>query len=1005
MGKQVVYPLGDYYSLPYSDSTCVKMKRYLETYQDKIYSPSDATDLTPEEVNQLNYLTLSIEAFYAQKNKFHTKRKDLIPLIMDFDGAKKLKRQRLKSFLTTHNSKLIETPEWWNDTKSIFLEDIGEVYNYNYCMFWSAPDEQDYLLSQLPVNVDEEMKQDFIAFINDKISRCEDFQEIKSEEILFRVSSSKALYKGQSVPHYSEKSNRMTFSSKRKPGKRVLITTGPGSGRDAILNEIDDLNTIQLINENVRSFLEENYSRFLLLGNAERAKNKYFKRCSKSKGFYCRDIKKEGITKPKWILKELLKALHNRYSENMAFHFPEFFDGPWFEGDKGHRGHGLGMANELTTLMQIMLFLYTNKVLGDEGEYVIATKAFFLNDDAVVFFDEEEQEWGDPLETFVDIDFHVCQSLGVMAQKDKSFISKDCCVFCEMYYSRKYRTMNDKESYFLRELSIILRSGSILEAKFLLGNMKGSLSQIENMLLSAYSRLGYEFSHKEVNWPISVGGCRPTKLRGTDLALLTIEEEKNLKPIFNAYLANKHRRLWKYDKLIKNFVPPILKFYPSLRNQDETLLEKMGICSDFQYSCMFFRPTKERKFHRSIEKLGRKREKVFKEQINPPSQEDFYTMICTESLSNMKVPDRFIERYIDVEIFIFKNFKDPYTIKNPITSFLNFIGLKKEDDIPKTTWGLFNTDASLLNEKSVFARSRTLNTLSLIDRFEEDIETDFLVFPKNKEDIPIFMEAYPKPFLTSELIVNGNKLPIPKQKFWNKDLWRRREVYGRYLEKHHIILAQTYTWRELKYIIEFERREPDFEYSVDFWHEVFRTLKQKQLEQEKGNIKYSSSSSDNDDDNPFKDLIPVYKPGDVLILLSDLDKKLGSKSSESEESEPEKEEENVPKNIFLIESGELPDGDISVYASKGWVEWLVQQDELSIEEYTELDEDLKFACTDMLMFKRKISTTSNIMEEHNKDLHSMLESSKKWSWISLYFYNYIHTTEEDEPQNDYDLFS
>jgi hypothetical protein len=1005
--KQVAYTLGDYYPIPHSEESEIRIKRYLEKHRDVPYLPYETIDLSPVELNQLNYIILSLDGFYAQKNKMHVKREHLIPLIMSKDGCKKLKRERLKSFLTTHNSSLIEEPDWWKETPSRFIEDIGEVYNYSYCMFWEAEDEQDYLLSQLPVQTSE-LREKFIKFINGVIGRFDDFEEIKQDEILFKVSSSKALNsRNESVPNFSIKNSHMSFSEKRSFGKRVLITTAPGQGRDAIINKIEDLNTIQLINENIRMCLEENFPNFILTGNVENSKRRFFKRCRKSLGFYCRDIKKEGITKPKWIIKEILKALHNRFPENVGFHYTDFYDGPWFEGDKGDRGHGLGMANELTTLMQILIYLFTNKVIGKEGEYVSSEKAFFLNDDAVIFFKTDDQE---AIDTFADYDFYVCNELGIMAQKDKSFTSRTCCVFCEMYYSKIYRTMNDKESYILREQNVILRSGSLLEAKFLLGNMKGSLDTIENLLKKVFSKLGYEFSKRELNWPLLFGGMRPTKLRGTDFALLEIGNEKSLKTLWNAYNANLVKRLWKFDKLVKNFKHPILMFYPSLLKEEPILLQKLGITNDFELSCMFFRPTKERKFHSSIEKLRRKRAKIFEINEDPPLEEDFYSHIVSKSFNNMALPEKYIERYIPVKQFIIKNFKDPYKIKNPITAYLNHLGLRKEKEIPSTDWGLFSTDASLLTEKSVFARNRTLNTLSLIDRFEEDIDIQILVFPENKQDIADFMEAYPKPFLTNELIKNGNKLPIPKKNFWNPELTRRRSVFGKYLEYHHIVLAQRHSWLELAFITKFEQNNSDEDFDINFWDEVFDKVTQKRQKEESRSKSSSSSSYNSDDDSPFGKKLATIDPAEMKLIISDLlfkqepVKEEILKSSESSSSIEEEEVDPQKDNPFLIKNGPLKEGDLTEYGSIGWVQWLVQQDPITIENYMAEDPDLDWTCSEMLKFKVGIQSTSNIMEEHNEVLKRLLDSSRKWSWISQYFYEWIHTEDAEDEDLEIDLF-
>jgi len=1002
--KGTSFLLGDYFPIPYNDDVRIRITKYLEYDRLVPYLPYETPDLNPIELNHLNYLLLSLDAFFSQANKFHTDKNKLVYTIMDWDGPKALKRKRIKSFLQSNKSKLIEEPTWWKDTESIYIDDIGEIFNYNYAMFWEARDEHDYLISQQPLNLDSEIVKEFENLVNEIIDQSEDFEYIRREEILLRTSSSKTLYNGKSVPNYSVKEKCMSFSSRRSPGKRVLITTGPGQGRDAILNTVEDLNTIQFINENIRVFLEKNFRSFLLLGNAEKNKNKFFKTCSRNQVFYARDIKKEGITKPKYICKIILEALRKRFPDCEAFGFSSFYDGPWFDGDKGHRGHGLGMANELTTLMQILLYVFTNRKLGEEGSYIGSSKGYFLNDDAIIFFKEDDES----IEDFVDMDFYLCECLGIMAQKDKSFLSKHCCVFCEMYYARVSRSINRKESYELRESSILLRSSSILEAKFLLGNLKGSLDQIENILRKVYAKLGYEFSPKEIQWPLTVGGLRPMKLRGTDFSLKYIFEEFNsLGTIFRAYTANKNRKLWSYNKLIKDYKAPILSLYPQLLNCDPEILAKLNLGSNFDLACLFFRPSKEHKFHSSIRKLEEKRQKIFSETPSSIEESQFVELYSTNCNSNTWIPEKYIERYIPVKFFTMKNFKDPYSIRNPISCLLNFLEIKLDTNLPKTRWGLYQSDSSLLFEKSVFARSRTLNTLSLIDRFEEDIDIDLLVFPEKPEDIEDFMVSYPKPFLTSELVKNGNKLPIPKEKFRNKQLECRKEVYGVYLQYYHIILSQTYAWRVIRNIIIFEQLNKFDGYNLDFWQKV---LEKEQLLKSKKEIdELSSSNSSDNDDDPFSfklDLKPFKMEINSLLGIEEPPIIPEVELSITEQIEKEMRERDS-KNPFYIMNGELPDGDISVYGSKEWVKWLVRQDASIIDEYGQSDEYLDFAADAVVRFKRQamLSSMSNLITI--KEEREALDRALKKSWLAVYFGEYLQEPEEEIEinYNVDDLFS
>lgn len=55
-----------------------------------------------------------------------------------------------------------------------------------------------------------------------------------------------------------------------------------------------------------------------------------------------RDFKKEGLTKPRILLKLMLQGLKERFPECKAFEYPEFFDTFEIDNLEGDtiRGHG-----------------------------------------------------------------------------------------------------------------------------------------------------------------------------------------------------------------------------------------------------------------------------------------------------------------------------------------------------------------------------------------------------------------------------------------------------------------------------------------------------------------------------------------------------------------------------------------------------------------------------------------------------------------------------------------
>jgi len=161
----------------------------------------------------------------------------------------------------------------------------------------------------------------------------------------------------------------------------------------------------------------------------------------------CRDFKKEGMTKPRQLLRDCLEVLKKRYPNCEAFEYPDFYDEFPVEKDgKVYypcRGHGLGMANSLTTLIQIIV----QYMVYEEVESEIQLNFITHNDDIVIRIDGDESD----LEEYWSADSNVTESLGMIRNNKKSFWSKTGFVFIERYRSSHSLTLDKKESYRRRE--------------------------------------------------------------------------------------------------------------------------------------------------------------------------------------------------------------------------------------------------------------------------------------------------------------------------------------------------------------------------------------------------------------------------------------------------------------------------------------------------------------------------------------------------------------------------
>jgi hypothetical protein len=149
----------------------------------------------------------------------------------------------------------------------------------------------------------------------------------------------------------------------------------------------------------------------------------------------------------------MLEELHLRFPKADAFSCPWFFDTWKFELDgieyNTKRGHGLGMANALTTLMQIIIEeMNSSRMENDTG----LVNSFYNNDDAASVFKDEEDA-----RRYQIIDDNTCTSLGLAYKPKSTFFCRQHLVFCENYVSVD-EGINNKNTFAYMSLGILMKA-------------------------------------------------------------------------------------------------------------------------------------------------------------------------------------------------------------------------------------------------------------------------------------------------------------------------------------------------------------------------------------------------------------------------------------------------------------------------------------------------------------------------------------------------------------------
>jgi hypothetical protein len=237
---------------------------------------------------------------------------------------------------------------------------------------------------------------------------------------------------------------------------------------------------------------------------------------------YCRDFKKEGLTKNRTLLRVMLEELHTRFPECEAFKTTWFFDSWRFELEGkeyfAKRGHGLGMANALTTLMQIIIEEMTKERVASDVR-VIAS--FYCNDDAAIILDSE-----DHADRYSIIDRTLCEGLGLSFKEKSSYVARQHLNFCEQYVGVDYN-LNNKTAYSYESLFILWKGINASHARELAMslNLQGISKEMASYVVKYWGPVLYK---NEYTRPRSLGGWFREISQGVDISFM---EENALRQV------------------------------------------------------------------------------------------------------------------------------------------------------------------------------------------------------------------------------------------------------------------------------------------------------------------------------------------------------------------------------------------------------------------------------------------------------------------------------------------
>jgi len=489
---------------------------------------------------ELKRFMCALEAYRQSPNYLIPINKLLLGL-RDKEFASKLKDYRDEIFLRSVKSQHFETPDFIDLFGDIRITDIGQIFNYNYWFFWKEDLVDDLKYSEIPVSeISEDDKNLFKGTLYNLLKRIPKIDIIPPEEILISTSGS-STYSTKSKYVFEEKQWNNRFTKTPLVGKRCIIPVSPDNIRDTIILSVPHSNTVKWIEYQCREIAEKiRYSAYV---RNDKDFNEIVDNLYQEYEFFLdRDIKKEGLTKPRELIHLTLEVLKDVYPNARAFEYGSIYDNFTVIHEDGSRvsyprGHGLGMANALTTIIQSVIFEITKQdLIAEWGLKDYSMSAVIFNDDFTAGFKEEHH-----LDEFWDIEDLVLQRFSIIRNVKKSHKIKCGFTFCERYYPLQ---LNRKYSYKLAEFSYIFLQKNISCAKMYFNNLSRVLDdEVINkrlLLKEAVSYFGYEFFPKEWELPFHFGGWITPVFNNVDMSFIYNNKD---------YLSNQERAAFEASKV------------------------------------------------------------------------------------------------------------------------------------------------------------------------------------------------------------------------------------------------------------------------------------------------------------------------------------------------------------------------------------------------------------------------------------------------------------------------
>lgn len=627
--------------------------------------------------SELKRFMCSIQAYYDSPNPvmdYFT----LIKLIHNKDAAKLLKKIRDRSMRKYFTSYCFVHEE--NTDEYIYpnVRDVGDIFNYNYWFFWKEDPVDDIRNSHLPIeNIGDD---DIEIFRNTLLSMLpENVEEIDEREVLMSTSGS-SCFESDSKYVYQKKQIRNSFSKDSIFGKRCLVYVSPDNVRDTIILPVKTSNTVKLLEKQICGIAER------IRGSAYIPNEKLFRLkvesfFDKFLYFIERDILKEGLTKPRQLISIVFDCLRMKYPHIRHWEYGCIYDNFKYVDFDGEvksttRGHGLGMANAITTIIQCVLFEIIKSEMILEESIGRDTECIVFNDDMTIGFKDK-----DSLELYWDIEESILNKYQIIRRDDKSYRNVGFFVFCENYLPT---SSGRKTSYKLAELYNAFAMPNIAAAKLYVNSLSGvehPTQEFSFFLKELVTYYGYEFFYGEWEYPFRFGGWITPSYGTVDISLTRIKSiDNNIRRSFLACLVN-ISDFFKGSKKGKLYRSPLEVLFG---DRDYFIPDEIGSLFNYKeyesrVDSLFRCRNDDNLLNIRFSRYLKKRREIF-EKIPPPLQHiDFFSILRKKNILKDFLPNT---RCI-IEEKVIRNQREEIILPSTPTPLLSIIKKFNMDKMPE----------------------------------------------------------------------------------------------------------------------------------------------------------------------------------------------------------------------------------------------------------------------------------------------------------------------------------